>query len=86
MRFLKNKLADEWVDRDAEAFRAFGSLFAQYADARKHNDLDTVAVMCGEGVGLLKERPSAESMVKSMVAQAANLLHGGGTLKFSALS
>jgi nitronate monooxygenase len=86
MRFLKNKLADEWVDRDAEAFRAFGSLSAQYADARKHNDLDTVAVICGEGVGLLKERPSAESIVKSMVAQAANLLHSGGTLKFSALS
>ena len=83
LRFLKNKLAEEWVDRDAEAFRAFASLSAQYAEARKHNDLDTVAVICGESVGLLKERPSAESIVKSMVAQASNILHMGGTLKFS---
>jgi nitronate monooxygenase len=86
MRFLKNKLAEAWVDRDAEAFRAFGSLTAQYAEARKHNDLDTVAVICGESVGVLKERPSAESIVKSMVAQASNLLHMGGTLKFSGSS
>ena len=83
MRFLKNKLAEEWVDRDAEAFRAFGSLSAQYAEARKRGDLDTVAVICGESVGLLKERPSAQFIVKSMVAQASNILHMGGALKFS---
>ena len=86
MRFLKNKLAEEWVDRDAEAFRAFGSLSAHYAEARRHNDLDTVAVVCGESVGLLKERPSAESIVKSMVAQASNVLRMGGTLKFAGSS
>jgi nitronate monooxygenase len=85
-RFLKNKLAEEWVERDAEAFRAFGSLSAQYAEARRRSDLDTVAVVCGESVGLLRERPSAESIVRSMVAQAANILQAGGSLKFTGSS
>jgi nitronate monooxygenase len=81
-RFLKNKLTDEWVDRDAEAFRAFGTLSEKYAQARAQNDLDTVAVVCGEAVGLIKDRPPAESIVKSMATQAADLLRNGGKLKF----
>ena len=82
-RFLKNKLTDEWADRDAEAFRAFGTLSEKYAQARAQNDLDTVAVTCGEVVGLLKDRPPAAAVVESMVAQAADLLRNGGKLKFS---
>ena len=83
LRFLKNKLADEWVDREAEAFRTFGALAAKYAQARAQNDLDTVAVICGEVVGLLRDRPSAESIVKSMLTQAADLLRNGSKLKFT---
>jgi nitronate monooxygenase len=83
LRFLKNKLADEWADREAEAFRAFGTLSEKYAEARAQNDLDTVAVVCGEAVGLLKDRPSAESIVQSMVAQAADLLRNGSKLEFT---
>jgi nitronate monooxygenase len=82
-RFLKNKLTDEWGDREAEAFRAFGTLSAKYAQARAQNDLDTVAVICGEAVGLLRDRPSAESIVQSMATQAANLLRNGSKLKFT---
>jgi len=85
-RFLKNKLTDEWADREAEAFRAFGTLSEKYAQARAQNDLDTVAVTCGEAVGLLRDRPSAESIVKSMAAQAADLLRNGGKLKFTSRS
>ena len=85
-RFLKNKLTDEWADREAEAFRAFGTLSAKYAQARAQNDLDTVAVICGEAVGLLRDRPTAESIVNSMAAQAANLLRNGGKLKFTSQS
>ena len=33
-RFLRNKLTDEWASREVEAFNAFGSLSAKYADAR----------------------------------------------------
>jgi len=85
-RFLKNKLTDEWADREAEAFRAFGSLSAKYVQARAQNDFDTIAVTCGEAVGLLRDRPAAESIVKSMAAQAAELLRRGGNLKFTSPS
>jgi nitronate monooxygenase len=34
-RILKNKLTDEWADREAEAFRAFGTLSEKYAKARR---------------------------------------------------
>ena len=76
-RFLKNGLTDKWAERESEAFRAFGSLSEEYARARTQNDLDTVAVTCGEAVGLLQDRPPAESIVSSMVAQAADLLRRG---------
>jgi nitronate monooxygenase len=82
-RILKNKLTDEWADREGEAFRAFGSLSAEYARARSQNDLDMIAVTCGEIVGLIKDRPPAASIVNSMVAQAADLLRCGGKLKFT---
>jgi nitronate monooxygenase len=82
-RFLKNKLTDEWSDREAEAFRAFGTLSAKYIQSRAQNDLDTLAVTCGEVVGLLKDRPTAESIVNSMAAQAADLLRSGGKLTFT---
>jgi nitronate monooxygenase len=82
-RFLKNKLTDEWAGRESAAFAAFGTLSAHYAQARARNDLDSVAVVCGEAVGLLKDRPTAESIVNSMVTQAEGLLRNGGTLNFT---
>jgi nitronate monooxygenase len=83
MRFLKNRLAEEWVDREADALRSFGLLSTKYAQARVQSDLDTVAVVCGEVVGLLQDRPSAESIVNSMAVQAADLLRNGGKLTFT---
>jgi|ERR1700722_17177733 len=82
-RFLKNKLTEEWADREAEAFRAYGTLSRKYVQARAENDLDTLAVTCGEAVGLLRDRPTAESIVNSMARQAASLLRHGGKLKFT---
>jgi len=82
-RILRNKLTDNWADREDEAFRAFGSLSEKYAQARAQNDLDTVAVICGEAVGLLRDRPTAESIIQSMVTQAADLLRSGAKLKFT---
>jgi nitronate monooxygenase len=82
-RFLKNKIAGEWADREGEALGADGSLSAEYAQARVQNDLDTVAIVCGEAVGLLKDRPPAGAIVESMIAQAADLLRNGSKLTFS---
>ena len=85
-RFLKNRLTDEWADRESAAFEAFGALSERYAQGRAQNDLDSIAVVCGESVGLLRDRPSAESIVTSMVAEAAELLCNGGTLDFTSQS
>lgn len=82
-RFLGNGLTGKWAERESEAFRAFGSLSEQYARARARNDLDMIAVACGESVGLLKDRPMAESIVNSMASQAADILRKGGQLTFT---
>jgi len=74
----------QWADREAEALRAFGTLSARYSQARAQGDLDTLAVVCGEAVGLLRDRPAAASIVDSMVAQAESLLRNGGKLNFTA--
>ena len=83
LRCLNNRLTSEWADREREAFEAFGSLSAKYAEARAHNDLDTVAVICGEGVGLIKDRPPAASIVHSMMSQALDLLKRSSQAKFA---
>jgi nitronate monooxygenase len=82
-RFLKNKLTDEWSNREGEAFSAFGTFSESYAQARAQHDLQIEAVGCKEAVGLLRHRPTAESIVTSMVTQAEELLRRGGTLNFT---
>lgn len=81
-RFLQNKLSEEWAEREKEAFAAFGSLAAKYAEARAKDDTDMLAVVGGEAIGLVKDRPSVETIVKEMVHQAASVLRKGGTLEF----
>src|SRR5579859_7639903 len=81
-RFMKNKLSEAWAEREGEAFTAFGSLAVKYAEARAKNDTDTMAVCGGEAIGLVKDRPSAEAIVKEIVQHAAEVLRKGGTLEF----
>lgn len=76
-RFLKNRFSDEWANREEQAFQAFGSESAKYSQARIQDDLDTVAAVCGEAIGIIQDRPSAESIVATMAAQAENLLRSG---------
>lgn len=82
-RFLKNQLADQWIDREAEALHAPGCLAEEYRQACVQNDLETMAVVCGEAVGLIKDRPPAAALVRSMVSEAADLLRKGGSLSFA---
>jgi nitronate monooxygenase len=82
-RFLRNKLTDEWAGREEEAFRAFGTIAGKYAEARANDDLETVAVVGGEIVGILQDRIPAGEVVDSIVNQAANLLRSGASLIFS---
>lgn len=78
-RILRNRLTDAWTGREAEARAAFGSMREAYAKARASNDLDVVATIAGEAVGLIHDRPGAGSIVESMVAQATQQLAGAGT-------
>jgi len=76
-RFLRNRLSNEWANREEEAFQAFSSQAERYARARVQDDLDTVAVVCGEAIGIIHDRPSAESIVTSMAEQAESILRTG---------
>jgi nitronate monooxygenase len=82
-RVLKNQLTAQWAGRESEARAAFGSLAEVYAQARLRNDLDTVAVVVGECIGLINERPSAASLVAAIVSQAESLLGRGAGLDFT---
>jgi len=79
-RVVRNKLTDQWSEREAEAQAARGSLAEAYAAARERQDFDTVAIVAGECVGLVHDRPSAASIVRGMVEQAEALLRRGATL------
>jgi nitronate monooxygenase len=81
-RILKNRLTEQWAHREAEAAAAFGSLAREYADARSREDLDTVATVAGESVGLIHDRPSAGNIVEAIVTQARALLERGARLDF----
>lgn len=82
-RVLKNKFTDEWAHREAEAAAAFGSLAAAYSEARARQDLDMYLTVAGEATGLLHDRPTAASIVESMVTQAESLLQRGTSLNFT---
>jgi nitronate monooxygenase len=81
-RVLKNKLTDQWADRESDAAAAFGSLAAAYAEARSRHDLDVVVAVAGEAAGLIHDRPSAASIVDAMMIEAQSLLERGATLDF----
>jgi nitronate monooxygenase len=82
-RVVRNKLTEQWAHREAEAAEAFGSLATAYAEARSRQDLAVVAVVAGECIGLIRNRPSAASIVEAMLAQAQVLLGQAATGDFT---
>lgn len=82
-RVVKNKLTEEWADREAEAAAARGSLAEAYAAARRREDFDVAAIVAGECVGLIQDRPGAASILQQMVTQAQAVLRRGATLDFA---
>ena len=75
-RMLTNGLTTEWAGKDPRSI-AFGSRAAAYAEARSRNDLEGVAIPAGECVGLIRDRPSAASIVEAMSNEARQLLRAG---------
>jgi nitronate monooxygenase len=78
-RVLRNRLTDEWAGREDEARAAFGSLADDYTRARERQDLDVVATVVGEAVGLIQDRPGAARIIDDMVSGAASRLQAGGS-------
>ena len=76
-RVLRNTLAQEWAHREAEAARMFGSRATEYAAARAREDVDEVAIIAGECVGLIRDRPSAAAILESMMKEARSCLQRG---------
>lgn len=69
-RVLRNRLMDEWSDREKEAAADFGAMKQSYNDARMRGDLDVAATIVGEAVGLIHARLPAAEIVSGMVAEA----------------
>jgi len=79
-RVLRNRLTDEWAGREHEARAAQGSLAEEYDRARQRQDLDIVATVVGESVGLIQDRPAAARIIDDMVSGAASRLEAAGAL------
>ena len=69
-RVVKNQLTAAWADREAEAARTPGCYAAEYQAARDRGDFDIAAVVAGEAVGLIRDRPPAGAIVARVVREA----------------
>lgn len=69
-RVMKNRLTDDWANREAEAEAARGTLMMDYARARAAGDLDTIATVAGEAIGLIHDRPPAADIIAELVRSA----------------
>jgi nitronate monooxygenase len=79
-RVMRNRLLDEWSDREKEAAASFGALKESYDEARLRGDLEVAATIVGEAVGLIHARQSAAEIVFGMVAEAEAVLARGARL------
>jgi nitronate monooxygenase len=79
-RMMRNRVTDEWAQREPEARSRFGALKPAYDEARERGDFDVLPVVAGEAIGLITARSPAADIVSTMVAQAEHALQGGGTL------
>jgi nitronate monooxygenase len=76
-RVLRNRLTDAWADRDADPAAVYGTFAHAYAAARAEGDLETVATVVGEAVGLIADRPPAGDIIDRMVRDAEGQLQRG---------
>jgi nitronate monooxygenase len=81
-RVVQNAFTRQWAHREAEAAAEFGCLAGAYAEARARQDFDIAAIVAGECVGLIHDRPAAANIVQTMVSQARELLSRGALLDF----
>ncbi|MDN3519488.1 nitronate monooxygenase [Aquisalimonas lutea] len=81
-RVVENALTREWAHRESDAAARYGSLAQAYDEARARGDMDTVATVAGEVVGLIQGRPPAAAIIDDMVNGARERLQRGCALDF----
>ncbi len=81
-RVVRNKLTEQLAQHEALADGDVQNLASAYAEARSRDDFDIAAIVAGECIGLIDDRPPAADIVKAMVIQAEALLARGATLEF----
>ncbi len=79
-RMLRNRMTDDWADREAEARENFGAMKDAYDEARRTGNLDIAASVVGEATGLIHDRPGAAEIMDGMAREAEGLLAKGNTL------
>ncbi|MEN9727470.1 MAG: hypothetical protein RL434_1836, partial [Pseudomonadota bacterium] len=76
-RIMRNRLTDTWAGRESEALANPGLLRADYEAARSRADLEMVATVAGEAIGLVHARGAAGAIVTSLVDEAERCLTAG---------
>ena len=74
-RVLQNEFSERWRGREPELMQRHDEA-DRYAEARASGDFRTAAVIAGEAADLIRDIPSARSVVEGMVAEATQLLAG----------
>lgn len=73
-RCLRNAHTDRWFGHEVELLRSQEEEAERYVAARRNEDFDVAAVIAGEASGLVRDVPSAASVVERIVREAATLL------------
>ena len=75
-RCLRNAHTDRWFGREIELMQRLDEESGRYAAARLADDYRVAAVIAGESAGLVRDVPTAASVVARMVREAEQLLAG----------
>jgi nitronate monooxygenase len=76
-RVLDNAFVQEWEGREAEHRAAAEARRPAYQAALAQGDAERAGVFIGEGVGLIRDVPSAAEIVERVVAEAEAHLRAG---------
>ena len=74
LRTLRSGAADRWYGKEAELRTVAEAEIARYADAAAKGDVSTVTPIVGEGVGLIHGIAPAGTVLRTMIAEAEDIL------------
>ena len=77
-RIRRNAFTERWHGKEDELSRQALTEGRRYRQAALEADSENAAVWFGEAAGLIRDIPSAEMIIATMVSQAASLLRTRG--------